>query len=86
MPGPVDDPRAQAARVGGVCLLYLPSSFAKVPDMADEQSERGEITERFRAFAEASDPPPGKGLPIGLLVGAVVLVALLVVAVIALIS
>ncbi len=52
--------------------------------MADEQSEKGEITERFRAFAETSDPAPSKGLPIALIVGGILLVALLLVAIIAL--
>jgi hypothetical protein len=57
-----------------------------VRGMADDQRETGEITERFRAFAETSDPDPGKGLPIALIVGAAVLVALLAVAVIAVVS
>jgi hypothetical protein len=57
-----------------------------VRGMADDQKETGEITERFRAFAETSDPAPSKGLPIALIVGAVVLVALLAVAIVALVS
>lgn len=55
-----------------------------VRGMADDQQETGEITERFRAFAEASDPAPSKGLPIALIVGGVILVALLGVAILAL--
>jgi hypothetical protein len=54
--------------------------------MADDQSETGEITERFRAFAEQSDPPPSKRLPIALAGVAIVLVVLLAVAIIALSS
>jgi hypothetical protein len=55
-----------------------------VRGMADDQRETGEITERFRAFAETSDPAPSKGLPIALIVGGVVLVALVAVAIFAL--
>jgi hypothetical protein len=57
-----------------------------VRGMADDQRETGEITERFRAFAETSDPAPSKGLPIALIVGAAVLVALLAVAIVALVA
>ena len=57
-----------------------------VRGMADDQRETGENTERFRAFAETSDPAPSKGLPIALIVGAAVLVALLAVAIVALVA
>ena len=69
-----------------MCRSGTLRSFAIVPGMADDQRETGEITERFRAFAERSDPAPSKGLPIALIVGAAVLVALLAVAIIALVS
>lgn len=48
--------------------------------MSDEQIERGELTERFRAFSESVDPEPSRAVPVALLVvGAVVLVALIAV-------
>jgi hypothetical protein len=51
-----------------------------VPGMADEQAEAGEVTERFRAFAETVDPKPSKALGMGLVVAVgAVLVALIVV-------
>jgi hypothetical protein len=52
--------------------------------MADEQPETGEITQRFRAFADAPQPAPSRGLPIALIAGAVILVAMVIVAVVAL--
>jgi hypothetical protein len=57
------------------------TSFAMVPGMADEQAEAGELTERFRAFAEAVDPKPSNALPMGLIVaaGAVVVAVIVVV-------
>jgi hypothetical protein len=54
--------------------------FVMVPGMADEQTEPGELTERFRAFAEKVDPEPSKALPAGLIAAAsAVLVVLIVV-------
>ena len=56
-----------------------------VPGMADEHAptesaEPGELTNRFRAFAETTDPEPSKALPVGLIAaGAVVLVVLVAV-------
>jgi len=51
-----------------------------VPGMADEQAEPGELTDRFRAFAESVDPEPSRALPAGLIATvAVVVVALIVV-------
>jgi hypothetical protein len=51
-----------------------------VPGMADEQAEPGELTERFRAFAESVDPKPSRALPAGLITAlAVFIVALIVV-------
>ena len=48
--------------------------------MADEQAEPGELTDRFRAFAESVDPEPSRALPAGLIATvAVVVVALIVV-------
>jgi hypothetical protein len=47
--------------------------------MADNQVEPGELTERFRAFAETVDPAPSRTLPVALMVtGAVVVLALVV--------
>jgi hypothetical protein len=62
----------------------MSTRFAIVRGMADDQSEPGEITERFRAFAETTDPAPSKGLPIALIAGAVVIVVLLIIAIFAL--
>ena len=52
-----------------------------VRGMADEHAEPGEVTERFRAFAETVDPEPSKALPVGLIAagGALVLVLIVVV-------
>jgi preprotein translocase subunit SecF len=52
-----------------------------VRGMADEQAEPGEVTERFRAFAETVDPEPSKALHAGLIAmaGAMVLVLIVVV-------
>lgn len=48
-----------------------------VPAMADDQMEQGELTERFRAFAESVDPAPSRTLPVALIAtGAVLVVAL----------
>jgi hypothetical protein len=55
-----------------------------VPNMTDDHHEPGEITERFRAFAESSDPAPSRGLPAVLIVGAVVVMVLAALAIIAL--
>lgn len=53
--------------------------FAIVRPMADNQVEPGELTERFRAFAETVDPAPSRTLPVALMVtGAVVVLALVV--------
>ena len=50
-----------------------------VRPMADDQIEQGELTERFRAFAETVDPAPSRSLPVALIiVGAVVVLALVV--------
>ncbi len=75
---------AYVAIAGGVGPPHLSRSFAIVRHMSDDQMDPGEITDRFRAFAETSDPAPSKGLPIALIVGAVVLVALVAVAIVAL--
>ena len=57
------------------------SSFVMVRGMSDEQSEPGELTERFQAFAQSTDPAPSRGLPIALIAGGVFLVLLLIVAI-----
>jgi hypothetical protein len=54
--------------------------FAMVPGMADEQTEPGELTERFRAFAETVDPGPSKALPTSMIIaGAAIMAALIAV-------
>ena len=51
-----------------------------VRGMADDQIEPGDITDRFRAFAEKVDPQPSKALPVGFIAAAgAVLVVLVVV-------
>jgi len=50
--------------------------------MAEDQIEQGELTERFRAFAETVDPAPSRSLPLTLIVGGVVLVLAVVAAVV----
>ncbi len=55
--------------------------FAMVPGMADEQAEPGELTDRFRAFAETVDPKPSRALPAGLLAAAAVFLVVLIVVV-----
>ncbi len=52
-----------------------------VPRMSDEKAEPGELTERFRAFAQSVDPTPSRRLPIALIAGGVALVLVLIVAV-----
>ena len=56
-----------------------------VRPMAEEQIEQGELTERFRAFAETVDPAPSRSLPMALIVGGAVLVLALVAALVLLI-
>jgi hypothetical protein len=46
--------------------------------MAEEHAEPGELTERFRAFAERVDPPAGKALPMGLIVAGIAIAVVLV--------
>lgn len=54
------------------------TSFAMVPGMADEQTEPGELTERFRAFAEKVDPEPSKALPTGMIIAGAAALAVLI--------
>jgi hypothetical protein len=54
--------------------------------MADEHAptegaEPGELTSRFRAFAETTDPEPSKALPLGLIAAVAVVLVILVVVV-----
>ena len=53
-----------------------------VRPMAEEQIEQGELTERFRAFAETVDPEPSRSLPMALIVGGAALVLALVAAIV----
>jgi len=57
-----------------------------VPAMADDQTEPGELTERFRAFADSVDPAPSRALPVALIVGAAVLLVALVAAIVLLLT
>jgi hypothetical protein len=66
-------------RRGGLQIL---TRFAMVRPMAEDHIEQGELTERFRAFAETVDPAPSRSLPLTLIVGGVVLVLALVAAVV----
>lgn len=54
--------------------------------MADDQTEHGELTERFRAFADSVDPAPSRALPVALIVGAAVLLVALVAAIVLLLT
>ena len=42
----------------GIRDMREPSRSARVAGMSEEQMESGEITERFRAFAQSVDPEP----------------------------
>jgi hypothetical protein len=48
--------------------------------MSEEKTEHGELTERFRAFAQSTDPEPNRTARSALLVGAVIVVLLALVA------
>lgn len=54
-----------------------------VPGMADEQTEPGEVTSRFQAFADGVDPEPSRALPMAMIAitAAVVVVAIVLIAV-----
>jgi hypothetical protein len=70
-----------------VSLRAAPGSFAAWgtaevdnvrygPGMSEEQTEHGELTERFRAFAQSADPEPNRTARNALVVGAVIVVVL----------
>lgn len=51
-----------------------------VRGMSEEQIESGDLTDRFRAFAQSADPAPSRALPVVLIItGATAVVALVVV-------
>ena len=51
-----------------------------VRGMSDEQMEPGELTERFRTFAQSVDPEPSRALSVALIAaGASVLLAVIVI-------
>ena len=52
-----------------------------VRGMSDEQIEPGELTERFRAFAQSADPAPSRALPVAFIAAGVVAVLALAAAV-----
>lgn len=55
------------------------TKFAMVRGMSDEQIEPGDLTERFRAFAQSADPAPSRALPVALIVAGVATVLAVVV-------
>jgi hypothetical protein len=57
-----------------------------VPGMSEEQTEHGELTERFRAFAQSADPEPNRTSRNALLVGAVIVVVLALVAIVVMLA
>jgi hypothetical protein len=52
--------------------------------MSDEQTETGDLTERFRAFAQEVDPQPSRTLPMAMVIGIAAAVLIVVAAVVAL--
>ena len=54
--------------------------------MSDEQTETGDLTERFRAFAQEVDPQPSRTLPVAMMVGVGAAVIIIVATVIALVT
>lgn len=45
--------------------------------MAEEHAEPGEVTDRFRAFAEKVDPPASRTMPMGMIAAGVAVVVVL---------
>jgi hypothetical protein len=54
--------------------------------MSEEHVEHGELTERFRAFAQSADPEPNRTARNALLVGAVIVVVLAIVALVVMVA
>jgi hypothetical protein len=54
--------------------------------MSDEQTETGDLTERFRAFAQEVDPQPSRTLPVAMMIGVAAVVVIIVATVIALLT
>ena len=52
-----------------------------VPGMSEEKIEPGEVTERFRAFAQSVDPEPSRTARNALLAGGAIVVVLAIVAI-----
>ena len=52
--------------------------------MSEEHVEHGELTERFRAFAQSNDPEPNRTARNALLIGAGIVVLLALVALVVL--
>jgi hypothetical protein len=59
----------------------MSTTFAMVPGMSEEQIEHGELTERFRVFAQSADPEPNRTARTALLAGGAVVVLLALIAV-----
>jgi hypothetical protein len=54
--------------------------------MSDEQTETGDLTERFRAFAQEVDPQPSRTLPVAMMIGVAAALVIVVAAVVALVT
>lgn len=50
--------------------------------MSEEQIEPGELTERFRAFSQSSDPEPSRALPAILFAAGAAVVLVLIAAIV----
>jgi hypothetical protein len=54
--------------------------------MSDEQTETGDLTERFRAFAQEVDPQPSRTLPVAMVIGVVAAALIVLATVVALLT
>ena len=54
--------------------------------MSEEQVEHGELTERFRAFAQSTDPEPKRTARNALVAGAAIVVLLALVALVVMLA
>lgn len=55
--------------------------FAMVPGMSDDKVEPGEMTERFRTFAQSVDPEPRRLTRNALLAGGAIVVVVALIAI-----
>ena len=54
--------------------------------MSDEQTETGDLTERFRAFAQEVDPQPSRTLPMAMAIGVAAAALIVIATVVALLT